>query len=112
MYQTKKNGGNAYLFFHSELKKELDRKVSLEKAIRKALDRQEFLLHYQPRFNIRSNAIKSAEVLIRWTHSKWGKYYPFGIHSSSGRNGTNHSNWGLGTPDSLFTAKVLGKRRT
>jgi diguanylate cyclase (GGDEF)-like protein/PAS domain S-box-containing protein len=76
MYQAKKSGGNAYLFFRPELEKKLHRKVSLEKALRKALEKQEFSLHYQPRFDLHSKGIKSVEALIRWTHPKWGNIPP------------------------------------
>ncbi|MHB8950409.1 MAG: putative bifunctional diguanylate cyclase/phosphodiesterase, partial [Rhodoferax sp.] len=76
MYQAKLAGKNRYHFFDAEK----DRSVrghheSLER-IRLALDRREFVLHYQPKVNMRTGAVIGAEALIRWQHPEKGLLAP------------------------------------
>ena len=68
MYRAKSLGRNNYQFFAPELDVQAHRRVSLEAKLRKALERNEFILFYQPLVHITSGEIIGAEALIRWQH--------------------------------------------
>ncbi|WP_407269645.1 EAL domain-containing protein [Radiobacillus sp. PE A8.2] len=76
LYRAKRQGGNTYQTFN--LIKDIDtfRQFSLEKDMRKAIQNNEFELHYQPRVIVDSGRIQSAEALIRWNHPYWGRLSP------------------------------------
>lgn len=61
-----KAGGDRYLFFTPKMTEAVSGKLALENQLRQAIDRQEFVLHYQPKSNLASGEIASAEALIRW----------------------------------------------
>jgi diguanylate cyclase (GGDEF)-like protein/PAS domain S-box-containing protein len=76
MYQAKANGKNGYIRFSYEHLVKLERKAWLEREIRKALDKDTFMLHYQPQLNIKHNRITGVEALIRWKHAEQGFISP------------------------------------
>ncbi|MBI4985841.1 MAG: EAL domain-containing protein, partial [Rhodocyclales bacterium] len=66
MYQAKAAGGDAFRFYAAEMNaRSLDR-LDLENALRRGLDKGEFVLHYQPQVNLRNCEIIGAEALVRW----------------------------------------------
>jgi diguanylate cyclase (GGDEF)-like protein/PAS domain S-box-containing protein len=68
MYQAKENGRQSYQFFKSGMNVRAVERQSIEESLRRAVERQEFTLHYQPKINLRTGDITGAEALIRWTH--------------------------------------------
>lgn len=76
MYQAKKSGRNNYQFFRKELNAEVVERFSLERDIARALERNEFILYYQPKVDLRSMKIIGAEALIRWNHPERGMVSP------------------------------------
>jgi diguanylate cyclase (GGDEF)-like protein/PAS domain S-box-containing protein len=76
MYQAKKNGRNNYKFFEEEMNIRAVERQSIEEDLRGALERQEFVLQYQPKINLRTGAITGAEALIRWLHPHRGMVSP------------------------------------
>ncbi|HMG21321.1 MAG TPA: EAL domain-containing protein, partial [Kofleriaceae bacterium] len=76
MYQAKENGRDSYQYFTSAMNARAVERQSIEENLRRALQRQEFALHYQPKINFRSGAITGAEALIRWTHPTRGPISP------------------------------------
>jgi len=72
MHKAKENGGNIYQFYASEFNEQALIRVELESELRRALERNEFFLTYQPQIDINSNKIIGAEALIRWVNHKLG----------------------------------------
>jgi len=75
LYHSKRVGRNAFTIFDESLGAEADERIWLESEIKKALASDAFTLHYQPRFDIRTQTIVAAEALIRWKHPERG-YIP------------------------------------
>ena len=76
MYHAKENGRNNYQFFTQDMNIRAVERQSLEGGLRRALGRQEFVLHYQPKVNLETGAITGAEALIRWHHPDRGLVPP------------------------------------
>src|SRR3989441_101105 len=76
MYQAKENGRNNYQFFRQDMNVRAVERQSLEGSLSRALERQEFVLHYQPKVNLETGAITGAEALIRWLHPDRGLVPP------------------------------------
>lgn len=67
---------NNIKFFDEQMLGQLSGRVDLESKLRKALEKEEFELHYQPQLNCRDNEVTGVEALIRWQHPKKGKISP------------------------------------
>ena len=76
MYEAKQHGRNRYEFFRSDMRARLATRLSLEGDLRYALGRNEFLLHYQPKINLKTGLITGMEALIRWQHPERGMLLP------------------------------------
>jgi diguanylate cyclase (GGDEF)-like protein len=66
MLSAKNNGRNNYQFFRPDMNEHAMERQSLESGLRHALQRREFVLHYQPKMDLESETITGAEVLVRW----------------------------------------------
>src|SRR5215510_8294463 len=76
MYRAKEHGRNNFQFYTSEMNDRVNERLSLEHALRRALERKEFLLHYQQKTDLRTGQIIGAEALVRWNHPEWGLVRP------------------------------------
>lgn len=76
MYVAKSNGKNTYAYYEPSFMQRLTDKMEMQSALKKALDRDEFELHYQPQFNLDTKGIVGLEALIRWNHPSKGLIYP------------------------------------
>jgi diguanylate cyclase (GGDEF)-like protein/PAS domain S-box-containing protein len=68
MYQAKECGRNNYQFFKAEMNERAVEHHSLERDLRHALEQRQFVLHYQPKVDLRTGAISGIEALLRWRH--------------------------------------------
>jgi diguanylate cyclase (GGDEF)-like protein len=76
MYRAKEHGRNNFQFYTAEMNERVNERLALENALRRAIERREFLLHYQQRVDLRTGAIMGAEALVRWMHPEWGLVRP------------------------------------
>lgn len=76
MYEVKKNGKNGYQFFSPVLDEQLLLRIELESDLRKAVQRQELELYYQPQFQTGSYSMIGIEALVRWRHPTKGLLSP------------------------------------
>jgi diguanylate cyclase (GGDEF)-like protein len=76
MYYAKENGRNNYKFFEQDMNARAVQRQSIEVSLRRALERQEFVLYYQPKINLHSGTIVGVEALIRWQHPERGLLPP------------------------------------
>jgi diguanylate cyclase (GGDEF)-like protein/PAS domain S-box-containing protein len=76
MYEAKQSGREKYRFFRSQMSLQAVERQSLEEQLRCALERQELLLHYQPKVNLKTGAITGVEALLRWQHPQRGLLLP------------------------------------
>jgi len=76
MYHAKECGRNNFQFFKAEMNLKAVERQSLEGSLRCALDREEFLLHYQPKVNLDTGEITGVEALIRWQQPDRGLLQP------------------------------------
>lgn len=76
MHTSKERGANDFSFYTKDMNLRAQRQQNLESAIRQALERDEFVLHYQPKLDLRSGRIVGAEALIRWFQPRSGWVSP------------------------------------
>ncbi|MDQ3196862.1 MAG: putative bifunctional diguanylate cyclase/phosphodiesterase [Burkholderiales bacterium] len=76
MYRAKSLGKNTYAFFSPQANTERYEHLRLETGLRRALENNEFEIHYQPRVSIDSGRILGMEALLRWNHPQLGRVPP------------------------------------
>lgn len=76
MYHAKDKGRNTYAFFEPDMTARAEARQSIEASLRRALERQEFVLHYQPKIDLHRGTIVGIEALLRWQHPQRGLLAP------------------------------------
>ncbi len=76
MYHTKDSGRNGYTFFTESMHVSANRQLKLLQELRRAIQRDELVLHYQPKFPANGQALIGAEALVRWQHPELGLLSP------------------------------------
>jgi diguanylate cyclase (GGDEF)-like protein/PAS domain S-box-containing protein len=66
MYHSKQNGGNSFAFYSPEMNAAAVERLMLKSKLRRSLERDEFMMHYQPKVDLRDGRIVGAEALLRW----------------------------------------------
>jgi len=76
MYRAKESSRNAFCFYTAEMNARATSKLRLNTDLRRALERREFLLHYQPKVNLSTGDMIGMEALLRWQHPERGMVSP------------------------------------
>ncbi|NIR30359.1 MAG: EAL domain-containing protein, partial [Gammaproteobacteria bacterium] len=76
MANAKESGGGVYRFFTADITARIRSRMTLEQELRRALEREEFVLHYQPIVDLRTRAVEAVEALVRWHHPTRGLVGP------------------------------------
>ncbi len=76
MYQAKEEGGNNFRFFDKALNDKITKNIEMKENIIEGIQRKEFIMHYQPKVEMKSGKINGSESLIRWNHPQRGLIYP------------------------------------
>jgi len=76
MYLAKERGRNAYQYYSAELNLKAEERLVMETNLRHALEKDEFLLYFQPWLDLESGQITGIEALLRWQHPRWGMVSP------------------------------------
>ena len=76
MHQAKKYGAGVFHFYSAEMNARVLQRLRTENALHGATEREEFVLHYQPRVSVHSKKLVALEALIRWQHPEIGMIYP------------------------------------
>ncbi|MDP3842590.1 MAG: EAL domain-containing protein [Oxalobacteraceae bacterium] len=76
MHSAKERGRNCFQFYAQEMSLRAEQRVTLESALRTALERQQFEVHYQPKVDLRSGKVSGVEALLRWRHPEHGMVQP------------------------------------
>jgi EAL domain-containing protein (putative c-di-GMP-specific phosphodiesterase class I) len=76
MYRAKAAGRNTYRFFDQEMNKDSFERLKVRSGLRQAIERNEFVLHYQPQVDLTTNRIFGAEALLRWQSPEMGLMAP------------------------------------
>lgn len=76
MHSSKERGPDRFSFYTDDMNHRAQHRQNLESAIRQALEREEFVLHYQPKLDLKSGRIVGAEALIRWFQPRSGWVSP------------------------------------
>jgi diguanylate cyclase (GGDEF)-like protein/PAS domain S-box-containing protein len=76
MYQSKAKGRNRCEFYTRSLTFQVNERMAMEQELRRALERNELCLYYQPKFCLRSQSLVGAEALVRWPHPLFGDIPP------------------------------------
>jgi diguanylate cyclase (GGDEF)-like protein len=76
MYRAKTIQGGCFMFYSADMGRQANERLAVINDLRLALQRQEFILHYQPRLNLTTQFIPGVEALIRWQHPERGMVPP------------------------------------
>ncbi len=87
MYEAKKQGGNGYQVFARTMNASALQRLTLEGDLRRALEREELVLHYQPIVHAATGSIVGAEALVRWEHPTLGLLLPLEFVPIAEENG-------------------------
>jgi diguanylate cyclase (GGDEF)-like protein len=76
MYRAKEEGRNTYRFFDDRMNRESIERLTMRQELRRALEQKQFILHYQPQLDLRTQRVVGVEALIRWRHPDKGLVSP------------------------------------
>jgi diguanylate cyclase (GGDEF)-like protein len=125
MYQAKEQGGCSYQSYSRTMNSTALQRLTLENSLRRAIEREEFELHYQPIVDARTGVMVGAEALVRWRHPELGLLLPSEFISLAEENGMivplgewvlyracmdNHSWQSIGLPAIRVSVNLSGRQ--
>jgi len=72
LYKAKNDGRNRYRFYTEDMTQKAFTRIKLESNLREAIENENFILYYQPQFNVKTNRLTGMEALLRWEHKSEG----------------------------------------
>jgi diguanylate cyclase (GGDEF)-like protein/PAS domain S-box-containing protein len=87
MYRAKHEGGNNFKFYSSEMNQRARASLVLDSDLRDAIDKEQFVLEYQPQISAKNGEIVGAEALLRWRRPGQGLLYPSAFLARAEENG-------------------------
>src|SRR5690606_2771007 len=111
MYRAKEKGRNNYQFFSEELNTNAVRRLRTEYELRRALERSEFELHFQPMVRLTDHTIVGVECLLRWNHPERGTVTPDDFIEVAGETGAivEIGNWVI--EEACAAARLMADQR-
>lgn len=76
MYHAKNSGRNNFQFYSAEMNAQAAKRLEMETSLRRAVENNEFYLHFQPQIDLSTGRISGAEALLRWDSEQWGSVSP------------------------------------
>ncbi len=76
MYKAKDEGRNSYQFYTADMTERAFERVLMETNLRRALENEEFIFHYQPQYDAKKGELIGIEALVRWQHPEMGMVSP------------------------------------
>lgn len=76
LYAAKERGRGNYRFYENRMNTVVARRMTIANSLRRAVEREEFVLHYQPQFDVASGRLTGVEALLRWQHPEHGLVSP------------------------------------
>ena len=76
LFQARENGGGSYQFYSAGMNADAEKRLAMEQNLRRALEREEFEVYYQPKIDADSRKITGVEALVRWRHPELGMISP------------------------------------
>ena len=110
MYEAKKRGRNGYQFYTPELNARSVELLTFENDLRRALEREEFVVHYQPKSCIATGEITGFEALLRWEHPGTGPRLAARLHPSTRGNRPHRACRRMGARSRLHAARAVAGR--
>ncbi|ALF09512.1 bifunctional diguanylate cyclase/phosphodiesterase [Parageobacillus thermoglucosidasius] len=86
-YKLRQNAASQFLFFEKPMTREIQEKIATEQELRRALEREEFVLYYQPQIQLDTGMVTGMEALIRWNHPEKGLISPYAFISVAEQTG-------------------------
>ena len=107
MYRVKENGRNSIQVFDAAIAENAKRKLGRFEELRRAIERDEFVLHFQPQKDMRSGEIIGVEALVRWKHPTDGAVFPGDFIPLAEEFGPNRTDRGHGASQGLPAGKGM-----
>jgi EAL domain-containing protein (putative c-di-GMP-specific phosphodiesterase class I) len=76
MYEAKGRGKGRYELFQRDMHRAMSERLELEQDLKRAVEDEEFILHFQPQVNLADGSVTGVEALVRWLHPEWGMIPP------------------------------------
>ena len=111
LYDAKKLGRNNYQFFRADMQLRVLEWKSLQGSLRGALGRKEFILHYQPKIDLKTAEVSGVEALLRWNHPDARACFPSALCAHRGRVRTDRAHRPMGTAGSLPASPSVAECR-